>query len=69
MVLDAFVVPHTISKLSLLSHPSKPLANQSQCILESFKKEINKMLQAGVLKPVHQATPWFPQFCSHGGEG
>ena len=25
---------------------------------EPFKQEIEKMLQAGVLKPVHQATPW-----------
>ena len=29
---------------------------------ESFKKEINKILQAGVLKPVHQATPWINSF-------
>ena len=25
---------------------------------EAFKQEIDKMLQAGVLKPVHEATPW-----------
>ena len=25
---------------------------------ESFKKEIDKMLQAGVMRPVNQATPW-----------
>ena len=31
---------------------------------ESFKKEINKMLQAGVLKPAHQATPWINSFAS-----
>ena len=29
---------------------------------ESFKKEIDKMLQAGVLKSVHQATPWINSF-------
>ena len=29
---------------------------------ESFKKEIDKMLQAGFLKPVHQATPWINSF-------
>ena len=29
---------------------------------EAFKKEIDKMLQAGVLKPVHQATPWINSF-------
>ena len=25
---------------------------------EMFKEEVDKMLQAGVLKPVHEATPW-----------
>ena len=29
---------------------------------ESFKKEIDKMLQAGVLKPVNHATLWFNSF-------
>ena len=29
---------------------------------EPFKQEIDKMLQAGVLKPVHQATPWINIF-------
>ena len=29
---------------------------------EPFKQEIDKMLQAGVLKPVHQATPWINSF-------
>ena len=29
---------------------------------EAFKKEIDKMLQAGVLKPVHQATPLINSF-------
>ena len=29
---------------------------------ELFKHKINKMLQAGVLKPVHQATPWINNF-------
>ena len=29
---------------------------------ESFKKEINKMLQVGVLKPVNQANPWINRF-------
>ena len=27
-----------------------------------FKQEIDKMLQAGILKPVHQATPWINSF-------
>ena len=29
---------------------------------EPFKQEIDKMLQAGVLKPFHQATPWINSF-------
>ena len=29
---------------------------------ESFKKEIDKILQAGVLKSVNQATPWINNF-------
>ena len=29
---------------------------------EAFMKEINKMLQVGVLKPVNQATPWINSF-------
>ena len=41
---------------------------QTQCRLvpvhlkESFKQEIDKMLQAGILEPVHQATPWINSF-------
>ena len=29
---------------------------------EAFKQEIDKMLQAGVPKPVHEATPWINSF-------
>ena len=29
---------------------------------EMFQQEINKMLQAGVLVPVHEATPWINSF-------
>ena len=29
---------------------------------KAFKQEIDKMLQAGVLKPVHEATPWINSF-------
>ena len=29
---------------------------------EAFKQEVDKMLQAGVLKPVHEATPWINSF-------
>ena len=29
---------------------------------EQFKQEIDKMLQTGILRPVHQATPWINRF-------
>ena len=29
---------------------------------EAFQPEIDKMLQVGVLKPVHEATPWINSF-------
>ena len=29
---------------------------------ESFKQEIDKILKAGILKPVHEATPWINSF-------
>ena len=32
------------------------------CLKEAFKQEIDKMLKAGVLKPVNQATPWINSF-------
>ena len=31
-------------------------------LTEPFKQEIDKILQAGVLKPVHQATLWINSF-------
>ena len=31
-------------------------------VKEAFKQEINKMLQAGVLAPVNEATPWVNSF-------
>ena len=35
--------------------PCKPVPIH---LKEAFKKEIDKMLQAGVLKPITEATPW-----------
>ena len=29
---------------------------------EGFKKEVNKMLKAGIIKPAHEATPWINSF-------
>ena len=34
----------------------------SVSLKEPFKHKIDKMLQAGILKPVHQATPWINCF-------
>ena len=47
--------------------PSIP-AKQTPCqpipihLKDLFQQEINKMLQAGVLVPVHEATPWINSF-------
>ena len=35
---------------------------------ESFKKEIDKILQVGVLKPMNQVTPWINSFVLVGGK-
>ena len=29
---------------------------------EAFKQEVDKMLQVGIIKPVHEATPWINSF-------
>ena len=29
---------------------------------EAFKKEVDKMLKAGIIKPAHEATPWINSF-------
>ena len=43
--------------------PKQHLADQSLYTLKKkFQQEINKMLQAGVLAPVHKATPWINSF-------
>ena len=39
--------------------PSQPVPVH---LKEPFKQEIDKMLQAGVLKPIHQAKPWVNSF-------
>ena len=36
---------------------------------EAFQQEIDKMLKVGVLKPVHEATPWINSFVLVEGEG
>ena len=54
--------PPTIFRWILVSHPSKPPVHQSLYISKSFQKEIDKMLQMGILKPVNQAAPWINSF-------
>ena len=39
--------------------PCQPMPGH---IREPFKQEIDRMLQAGILKSVHQATPWINSF-------
>ena len=53
----------TIYRLIQMLLPSKLLAAQFLCTLKkAFKQEVDKMLQAGVLKPLHEATPWINSF-------
>ena len=32
------------------------------CLKEAFKEEVDKVLKAGIIKPVHEATPWINSF-------
>ena len=48
-------------------HPSVTPKQTPWCpihvhLKEAFRQEGNKMLQAGVLKPIHEATPWINSF-------
>ena len=49
--IDPSVTPKQTPCQSIPVHLKRP-----------FKQEIDKMLQAGVLKPVHQAIPWINSF-------
>ena len=61
--LLASQVLHIIYRLIQVLPPSKLLAAQSlSTFKEAFKQEVDKMLQVGVLKPVHEATPWINSF-------
>ena len=54
--------PYTIHlnpSIQLKQTPCRPVPMH---LKEAFKKEIDKMLQAGVLKPVTEATPWINSF-------
>ena len=59
---------------SPISHPDIT-SKQTPCrpilvyLKEAFQQEINKMLKAGVLKPVHEATTWINSFVLVEGKG
>ena len=63
MVLHAFLIPpyHIQIDPSVTPYqtPCQPIPVH---LKESLKKGIDKMLQAGVLKPVKQTTPWINSF-------
>ena len=47
------------SKVPPKQTPVRPVAVH---LKEAFKQELDKMLQAGYIKPVHEATPWINSF-------
>ena len=62
--IGKFLDQITISSLIQAYLPSRYLVDQFPYIhlKDQFQQEINKMLQAGVLVPVHEATPWINSF-------
>ena len=50
---------HTDPSVTPKQTPCRPIPVQ---LIETFKQEIDKMLKAGVIKPVHEATPWINSF-------
>ena len=63
IVLDTFLVPQYHIQIDPSVTPSQtPCWPVPVHLKDSFKKKIDKMLWAGVLKPVHQATPWINSF-------
>ena len=61
--LAAFQVPHIIYNLIQVLCPSKLTVTQFLSTLNKcLNKKVDKMLQAGVLKPVHEAIPWIHSF-------
>ena len=63
MVWDAFLGPSYHIQVNCSVTPKQPTCQPIPVILkESFKKEIDKMLQVGVLKHVNQGTSWINSF-------
>ena len=54
--------PYTINLDPSIQPKQTPCRPVPIHLRESFKKEIDKMLQAGALKPVTEATPWINSF-------
>ena len=54
--------PYTINLDPSIQPKQTPCRPVPVHLKESFKKEIDKMLQASVLKPVTEATPWINSF-------
>ena len=61
--LEVSQVLHITYSLIQVLAPSKLLVTQILSTLKKcFKQEVHKMFEAGVLKPVHEATPWINSF-------
>ena len=61
--IGKFLGPDYHIQLDLSIHPKQaPCQPISIHLKDQFQQEINKMLQAGVLVPVHEATPWINNF-------
>ena len=54
--------PYHIQLDPIITQKQTPCRPIPVCLKEAFKQEIDKMLQVGVLKPVHEATPWINSF-------
>ena len=54
--------PYTIPLDPSIQPKQTPCRPVPIYLKETFKKQIDKMLQAGVLKPVTEATPWINSF-------
>ena len=50
---------HTNPSITSKQTPCRPIPVH---LKQTFRQEIDKMLTAGVIKPVHEATPWINSF-------
>ena len=54
--------PYSIQHDPIVPPKLRPCCPVPVHLQESFKQEIDKMLKVGVLRPVHEATPWINSF-------